>query len=54
MEETARERYQKNVLVLALRWLVDKPGFPTKRPAHNLAGLFVQSKACVLQPSALQ
>lgn len=29
LDAFARERYQKNVLALALRWLVDQPGVPT-------------------------
>jgi len=29
LDQFARERYQKNVLALALRWLVDQPGVTT-------------------------
>lgn len=46
LDAFARERYQKNVLALALRWLVDQPGVTTalwgarrpdtKKPLRNI------------------
>jgi aryl-alcohol dehydrogenase-like predicted oxidoreductase len=55
LDEFARERYQKDVLALALRWLIDQPGVTTALwgarrpeqldPVSDIEGWFLDSEA---------